>query len=856
MMEKKSKTDQLRAGVLIGLCLAFLMLYLPAVAGASELPAEQHPVLLYTEEDIPVLKDRITREPYLSWWIAVRTRADIGLSANFTGQSEAVKSSFAKPLAFAYVMTGNLSYAEKAKEALEAIDPNGDWGAEEHSWAKPLALYSEAYDMLKGTGYLDDSPDSDLRIRQALTAKAVEIDRLNVSPPFGLPPNNWQIRIFSALGLCALALADNPLAQGWLDKAEQRMSAILENTQIVSSTEGGFAEGPYYHNYSAEIYFPYMLAYQRVMGIDLLTDIEALHRWSLAIRLPDGKRPNFDDSSLSFFPFSAFFGLDYPNAGIYHWDWESSGRPSSDYVDMICNYDDSINPELPTWKPTVFLPEAGNALFRSDWSPEAVYMLLLGEHGKARANGIGHEHPDATSFIIYAYGQMLALDSGYIKWEQHSLVNKAKNHNLILVDGEGPPVVEIFGVTLGAGVDAYLKDYYDTESLDFCADSTVYWGVEFIRNVWFVDDKYFIIADRVHSNSGSHTYTWLLHGNGGGSSGGQFSLTPTGGIWSKGNAELLAYLAAPQGVEISEATDIHSFSYGDTLSHSLIRARKTAVNTRYLSVLYPKRASDPLPAINALTVAGGNGVKIEDGTTVAVAMLQDEPGVLTIPTSKTGIPTIESDASLLFSKTSLTKLKTFATHKGKFYKYNGQQYYYCPEEIDLAININEDSLKLTWEGYVHGSGSYTLDLYTGAKPDTVSYQGSPVAYGYTDSVVSLSLSGGGDLRLLLKPVTSVSEIVQQQAITECRLLQNYPNPFNQGTKIRYQIPISCKVVLNVYNLLGKKIVTLENGFKRAGLHSIIWDGEDEAGRVVGSGVYVLRMQTGAFVCAKKLVLIR
>ena len=854
-MGKKSKADQLRAGILIVRCLAFLMLYVPAVVGASELPTERHPVLLYTEEEAPALKDRIIREPYLSWWTDVRSRADAALSDDFTGQSEEAKSSSAKLLAFAYVMTDTLGYAEKAREALEAIDAKGDWGGEAHSWARPLALYCEAYDMLKGTGYLEGYPDADGRIRNELRAKAVEIDRLNVVPPLGLPPNNWQIRIFSALGLCAFAMADDALAQGWLDKAEERMSVILEDIQIAHDVEGGLAEGPDYHKYSAEIYFPYMLAYKRVIGVDPLKkpNIRSLHDWSIKIRLPNGRRPNFDDASMVPFPYSALFGPDYPDAEIYRWDWESSGQPLSDRIDFICSYDDFIASEEPSWKPTIFLPEAGNAVFRSDWSPEAVYMFLLGEHGKARGNGFGHEHPDATSFILYAYGQMLALDSGYISSERHNLVNQAKNHNLILVDGAGPPVIEIFGVTVYAGVDAYLKDYYDTASLDFCADSTAYREVAFIRNVWFVDDRYFILADRVHSNSGSHVYTWLLHGNGGGSSGGQFNLRPTGGIWRQGDAELMAYIAAPQGVEISEDMDIHSFTYKDTLTHSLIRAQKTAIDTRYLSVLYPKRALDPQPTIDTLAVAGGDALKIEDGTTVAVAMIQDEPGAFTIPDSATGIPTIESDGSLLFSKTSLTKLNTFASHKGKFYKYNGQPYYSCSNPINLAMNIKEDS----WEGYVQGGDSYTLDLYTGVEPDAVNYQGGSVSYGYHNGVVSLSISGGGHLTLLLKqPVTSVSETGQHQTLKDFKLRQNYPNPFNQGTKIRYELPGSYQVVLNVYDLLGKKIVTLEKGFKEAGLHHVIWDGKDATGRAVSSGIYFYQVKMGGFVETKRMALMR
>ena len=70
-------------------------------------------------------------------------------------------------------------------------------------------------------------------------------------------------------------------------------------------------------------------------------------------------------------------------------------------------------------------PEAGLALFREDLGPDARYFLLLGEHGPARQHGFDHEHPDATSLLLYAFGEPLPLDSGYINWDHHNLVNRA-----------------------------------------------------------------------------------------------------------------------------------------------------------------------------------------------------------------------------------------------------------------------------------------------------------------------------------------------------------------------------------------------------------------------------------------------
>ena len=65
--------------------------------------------------------------------------------------------------------------------------------------------------------------------------------------------------------------------------------------------------------------------------------------------------------------------------------------------------------------------------------------------------------------------------------------------------------------------------------------------------------------------------------------------------------------------------------------------------------------------------------------------------------------------------------------------------------------------------------------------------------------------------------------------------QNYPNPFNPSTVIPYQLPVSTRVRLEVFNLLGQQVVTLVDEELPAGSHSVRWDGTDSAGRGVGAG---------------------
>jgi hypothetical protein len=89
-----------------------------------------------------------------------------------------------------------------------------------------------------------------------------------------------------------------------------------------------------------------------------------------------------------------------------------------------------------------------------------------------------------------------------------------------------------------------------------------------------------------------------------------------------------------------------------------------------------------------------------------------------------------------------------------------------------------------------------------------------------------------------------------------KLNQNYPNPFNPSTVISYQLASMSKVRIKVYDVLGKEIATLVNGQKPAGNYQVVWDGTDNFGNKVTSGVYFYRIDTDNFVQTKKMILMK
>ena len=88
------------------------------------------------------------------------------------------------------------------------------------------------------------------------------------------------------------------------------------------------------------------------------------------------------------------------------------------------------------------------------------------------------------------------------------------------------------------------------------------------------------------------------------------------------------------------------------------------------------------------------------------------------------------------------------------------------------------------------------------------------------------------------------------------IFPNYPNPFNPSTSIHYGLPEQSDVVLQVYNIKGQLVKTLENGNQPAGYHEVTWYGKDENGKTVSSGIYFYKLSTDKFTSMKRMLLLK
>lgn len=104
---------------------------------------------------------------------------------------------------------------------------------------------------------------------------------------------------------------------------------------------------------------------------------------------------------------------------------------------------------------------------------------------------------------------------------------------------------------------------------------------------------------------------------------------------------------------------------------------------------------------------------------------------------------------------------------------------------------------------------------------------------------------------------STVDVAENSAmIKEFSLLPNYPNPFNPSTVIGYQIANNSQVSLKIYNMLGQEVRTLVNTTQSAGQYKVQWDGKDNSGKAVSSGIYFYRLEAGSFVKTRKMMLMK
>jgi hypothetical protein len=135
-----------------------------------------------------------------------------------------------------------------------------------------------------------------------------------------------------------------------------------------------------------------------------------------------------------------------------------------------------------------------------------------------------------------------------------------------------------------------------------------------------------------------------------------------------------------------------------------------------------------------------------------------------------------------------------------------------------------------------------------AENTTVQFEN--VLIGVT-SQYTVSISG-----FLVSSTPAPESLSDAPGMTQSTLLQNFPNPFSPATVVRYSVPTDGPVSVVIYDVQGRRVRTLADGFKSAGSYEDEWDGRDDSGQQVTSGVYFYQLNVGGTTQAKKMIRLR
>ncbi|MBW6515052.1 MAG: T9SS type A sorting domain-containing protein [Candidatus Cloacimonetes bacterium] len=177
--------------------------------------------------------------------------------------------------------------------------------------------------------------------------------------------------------------------------------------------------------------------------------------------------------------------------------------------------------------------------------------------------------------------------------------------------------------------------------------------------------------------------------------------------------------------------------------------------------------------------------------------------------------------------------------------------------VDLLWDVpeySEEVLLLGYHVYRDGSQLAIGIIEQNEYADTDVENGITYSYYVTAVYVEGESEPSNSVEATPEEETDVSDDTLNPLVTMLRT--NYPNPFNPETTIQFSLQEAGEVTIEIFNISGQKIRTLVNGNFESGYHNVIWNGRDDSGLNVGSGIYFYRMVSGKYVSSRKMILLK
>lgn len=669
-----------------------------------------YPSLLARPEHRELVLDRIEREPYATIHErlvehAERELEDPHVDSEWDSSPNGHNGQMAVAAAFLAWLHDDEQWAERARESLAVLptdwETNTNWDINIRMPAT-LINYTNAWDLLMATPYFPEDEAADARERiceiDRQFYERYVLDEFFRNMALGVSQNNHPIRTAAAMGYPMLRFGECEDSQEILDFALSELDYLWSAEGRYVQADGAVSEGPFYHGFGAGAALATFIAVDNIIDPGREFHRDCINRqevdpwfvtdcvdgqpfvfanpllgeqfpasidWSISIRLPSGYRPPLGDAYFNPLNSAALLTAYYPE-GRYRWDWESTDEdelPMTHGMDMVAHHLIYVDEDVPAAEPdwtTRFFVDGGEAVLRSGWGRDDLWLLLVGEGGAARKTL--HDHVDGTSFSFAAFGDYLLIDPGYYKPSEldNAVTADALSHNVILIDGQGAPDKGL--LTNWGDADASIEHPLDAAAFDYAEAHQQYEQTTIERSTVLVRDRYAVIADRLETTaSGPREHAWRIHGFAGFDSGGSYTIHSDGVTIERESGGLRAYLTSTSGPaafvepEYAEfaAPHVQQFERDRGIRHhAVIDGVVLAEAPGYLAVLAPYRAGAALgepdgpPVVTTVPAEAGHAAWMvtHQGNTDLVWLR--EPGsdqALTLPTGEV----VETDAELL-----------------------------------------------------------------------------------------------------------------------------------------------------------------------------------------------------------------
>jgi hypothetical protein len=675
------------------------------------------------------------------------------------------------------------------------------------------------------------------------------------------PPyvSNLSAMIGSALGLAAICLSDE-MAPARVEAALARADTFVTTWRRHQLDPGGSCrEGVQYGAWSMHHLSAYFFARKRYDGMDFAKDpaIRGIEEWLAHELLPEPGAfvNNLNDTAYLNHPLSRHnsyvdWAMTAWSSGLAAWLWER--------ILGVYGYDWGLNVDRAAtvlwWQPIAPHPPArsvpravlwwdrGLYSYRTGWPADGASDDLVFSFYSGRFHG-GHAQQDQNSFTLYAFGKRFAADNGFdaTNW-------RSEAHNMIFIDGAGQHYAgttygtdgRIAAHILGGYADYLLGDAtaaytthspYNNPGVPFPDDdwSAGYRGanpVEYAHRRWIVvhdgaTPPYLILHDDIRKDGSLRTYDWRMH----------TEVTHTVDvapalirITAQNGATLEMDLLAPDSGAPSVRTETFANPSSDPDTRVLVLS-ETADRGRFALVMRPAGPGEAAPAVTRFPAAwGGAEILAWAAGPVDVVLANADRDTVVV----NGPATITTDArvaQLRFSDARLTNgVLVDATT--------------CDTGAIPLLRSTGEPLSLVIDGNaIHVDPPDAAFALYAPQATAVLVDGKPV------------------------PFTRDGDFVRRGPGTPARTpaslgVAAYPVPFAAGLTVAIDSPGAAPGEAVVYDVRGRRVRRIWEGTLVGGRTLVAWDGNDDSGSPVPSGVYFLRASAGSGSAVRKIVRIR